>query len=233
MIIYKAENKLNGKVYIGQTIQSLSDRKARHLKDSEKNSPFVFHRAIKKYGADNFEWTVIQKCITMNHLNLAEQAYIELYKLKGVDLYNMTAGGLGSIGYKHTEEHKIKMSIFGMNRKHTEETKLKISNSKKGQCSRKGAVLSEEHKKKISEIHKGKTISQKQKEIISKAQKGRKHSEETKKKISEANKGNKNALGNSHNLGRKQSPETIKKRIETRKANKIKKGDKKCLIPEV
>lgn len=114
MIIYKAVNKLNGNTYIGKTILSLHQRKTGHLNYvNNQNSETYFHRALRKHGIDNFEWSIIQTCITENHLNLAEQAYIELYKMNGVKLYNMTEGGEGVrlcgekngfYGKKHSEE---------------------------------------------------------------------------------------------------------------------------------
>jgi len=58
MIIYKCENKISGKVYIGQSVKSLEDRKEQHIKKS--NSPkSKFHKALKSYGVDNFNWEII------------------------------------------------------------------------------------------------------------------------------------------------------------------------------
>lgn len=56
MIVYKATNTLNGKVYIGQTIQTLDKRANQHYRDMrsiKKNTPF--QDAIQKYGFGNFE----------------------------------------------------------------------------------------------------------------------------------------------------------------------------------
>lgn len=49
MLIYKATNKINGKIYIGQTHKSLEERKMCHKHDS-KNIDTYFYRAIRKYG---------------------------------------------------------------------------------------------------------------------------------------------------------------------------------------
>ena len=55
--IYKATNKVNGKVYIGKTSAKLSVRKRQHTSDTySKNSKTVFHSAIRKHGINNFEW---------------------------------------------------------------------------------------------------------------------------------------------------------------------------------
>ena len=58
MVIYKFENKINGKVYIGQTIQKLSKRISSHKYPSgNKNLPI--DAAIKKYGIENFSITTM------------------------------------------------------------------------------------------------------------------------------------------------------------------------------
>jgi len=101
MIIYKATNKKNGKVYIGQTTQTLKRRKNRHLNDSERNCGFYFHRALKKYGSSNFEWEIIDSTNSIEELNKLEVLYIKTFY---PNVYNMDSGGLGSTGYKHTQE---------------------------------------------------------------------------------------------------------------------------------
>ena len=59
MVIYKFENKINGKVYIGQTVQKLSKRISSHkYPSSNKNLPI--DAAIKKYGIENFNFELIE-----------------------------------------------------------------------------------------------------------------------------------------------------------------------------
>lgn len=81
---------------------------------------------------------------------LSEEAAFELEKERivfwrqaGADLVNLTDGGDGIYGFKHSEETKQKMkeSAFKAN---TEEVRRKKSNS------RKGIVFSEEHRANIS-----------------------------------------------------------------------------------
>ena len=57
-VIYKVTNSINGKVYVGKTY-NFEKRKREHIYDIEDNLPF--HRALKKYGIDNFVWEIIDK----------------------------------------------------------------------------------------------------------------------------------------------------------------------------
>jgi group I intron endonuclease len=97
MIIYKATNKINGKCYIGKTTKNLKTRKKQHIQDSKK-SKYYFHRAINKYGSDNFQWEIIEKCKNESKLSEREEFWIE----KNGD-YNIikTSRGPGCNGYKN------------------------------------------------------------------------------------------------------------------------------------
>lgn len=80
MIIYKATNKINGKVYIGQTEKDLEWRKNKHKQDSKRIDTY-FYRAINKYGWDNFEWEVIDNTAqNRKELNELEKYYIAQYQ---------------------------------------------------------------------------------------------------------------------------------------------------------
>jgi group I intron endonuclease len=58
MIIYKITNKVNGKVYIGQTIRSLNTRFKEHCK---KPRCIALHSAINEYGRNSFEVSILEK----------------------------------------------------------------------------------------------------------------------------------------------------------------------------
>lgn len=111
MIIYKATNKINGKMYIGQTTHTLEWRKKKHLQDSKRMDSY-FYRAINKYGWDNFEWEILDStATTKEELNILEKRYIAQYgtfddKTKG---YNSTSGG--EYDYEITQEEKQARSL--------------------------------------------------------------------------------------------------------------------------
>jgi group I intron endonuclease len=96
MIIYSARNKLNGKIYIGQTIQSLKNRKKQHKSEAniKRRLNNHFHNAIRKYGIEAFEWIVLKKCNNLGELNFWEKYYINQYKSNDkFSGYNSTDGG--------------------------------------------------------------------------------------------------------------------------------------------
>lgn len=56
-------NMINNKIYIGQTMRTLIARKNDHILQAKKYKKTYFHKALIKYGAENFEWYELQKCI--------------------------------------------------------------------------------------------------------------------------------------------------------------------------
>ena len=55
MLIYKATNLKNGKVYIGETRQTLTRRKNQHFSEAfARNAKDKFHSAIREFGKENF-----------------------------------------------------------------------------------------------------------------------------------------------------------------------------------
>ena len=88
MIIYKATNIINNKVYIGQTIHSLSHRKSQHINSYGRGSHYKFPKAIKKYGKKNFKWEIIYTAKNLDDLNEKEIYFINLYN----GIYNRCGG---------------------------------------------------------------------------------------------------------------------------------------------
>lgn len=205
-VIYRYKSP-SGKYYIGQTIDE-SQRRVVFLNQNCIYGGSKIERARKKYGPENFEYTVLMKVTGDNpeevkqYLNTLESGFIRIYdSLKNG--YNSTEGGDGTIGYLHTEEWKknfsehIKGNKFNLGKTRTEETKKKISKALKG------IQRSEESKRKNSESHKGQTawnkgligwtkkkkISDESRERYRLAAKKRGITEETRKKINESNRG--------------------------------------------
>lgn len=104
--IYKITNKLNGKIYIGQSInieRRLSEHK--RYKDTEQS----IDKAIRDEGQNNFLYDVIEEC-EANVLDEREKYWIDYYK-SYINGYNDTSGGKGrSNSYvKLTYENIVKI----------------------------------------------------------------------------------------------------------------------------
>ena len=81
-VIYKITNTVNGKLYIGQTVdfhRRVNEYVNRNPERSA-SSKYSIMEAIQKYGVDNFKFEIIHTCKDDNELNAMEYYYIELYK---------------------------------------------------------------------------------------------------------------------------------------------------------
>lgn len=125
-----ALNKINKKMYIGLTIQSLAMRRGHHYYEAGF-SELKFHRALRKYGKDNFTWTILKHCSSVEELRVAEQMFIAHFNSfrRG---YNETKGGEGSFGRVCQETTKQKIGDANRGRLVTELTRQKLSAAGKG-----------------------------------------------------------------------------------------------------
>jgi hypothetical protein len=111
MIIYKILNKINGKIYIGQTIGTLEHRMSQHKANNKKNS--IIGKAIQKYGWNNFDVEVIDEAETIEELNNKEIYWIGYYKSLVPNGYNIEIGGKNA---PNGEEIRQKISIANKGR---------------------------------------------------------------------------------------------------------------------
>ena len=92
--IYIIKNKVNSKVYIGQTSQSPQTRFKQHMKPStcKQRGTYKIYNAINKYGKENFYYEVLEKNINEEEIDEKEIYYINLYN-SYENGYNSTRGG--------------------------------------------------------------------------------------------------------------------------------------------
>lgn len=112
MIIYKITNRINNKIYIGQSI-NFKNRLKKYKQDckSQKISAMPIVRAMKKYGLENFIIEIIDKnIISKDELNSKESYYIEKFNSNDTTKgYNIASGGIGG---DTMSNHPNKNSIY-------------------------------------------------------------------------------------------------------------------------
>lgn len=173
--LYMHRNKSNGKVYIGYTSYGVNQRWGidgnRYL--AKKNGEYAharFANAINKYGWDGFDHIIIRDDIeTIEEAHLLESELIKKYNSTDDRYgYNMTEGGEGTKGKKHSKETRRKISRARQNI--TEEARMKYRYL--------ALHRTPEHREKIALSNKGRVPWNKGKNNI--------YTEETRKKMSES-----------------------------------------------
>ena len=94
--IYKITNLINEKVYIGQSVDinyRFNNHKSESFNPKSNAYNTAIHRAIRKYGVENFSFEVIEEC-TKELLSEREIYWIAYYNSYG-NGYNLTSGGEG------------------------------------------------------------------------------------------------------------------------------------------
>lgn len=108
--IYKMTNNINGKIYIGLSV-NIDTRMYNHYwsafnpNASEYNS--YLSRAIRKYSKENFSHEIIEEC-SISDLPSRERHWIEYYNSTDRNIgYNVSSGGDGNSSWGEEETNKI------------------------------------------------------------------------------------------------------------------------------
>lgn len=135
--IYGIKNKINSKIYVGQTGESFIRRYWHHnwLLKNNKHDNRHLQSAWNKYGESNFIFYVIEIVDSKSLLDDLEIKYIKYYKELKLS-YNILDGGGGHLGVPINENakriigEKNRKNMLG--KKHSEKTKIKMSIARKG-----------------------------------------------------------------------------------------------------
>lgn len=175
--VYLITNHINNKKYVGVTHRGYLKRYHEHISCAKSGRKSVLYDAMRKYGLQNFSVRLVESDIADKDIQSKEQYYIKQYNTLYINRngYNMTAGGHGMAGYKHTAVTKQKISDKSKGRKFSSERNEKIRRAMIGRD------YKEEWRKSLSESRKGR-FSGKDNPFY-----GKKHSDISKQAIGVAN----------------------------------------------
>jgi group I intron endonuclease len=147
MHIYTIKNLVNGKMYVGQTIQANAKmRWYAHCDMVRKGKKSHLYDSMRKHGIKKFLWEIVEQADTIEELNELETVWANKLRAQGITLYNNRETGNNK---KHSAEsiekmrrvHKLRHAtnvIGGWKRRdggpmkdkmHNEETKILMSQS--------------------------------------------------------------------------------------------------------
>lgn len=172
--IYTIHNVLNNKIYVGKT-NNPHRRWQRHIyaANGQASEKMLYvHRAIAKYGSDNFVFSIFQQFESEKTAFAAEQYWIKNFNSRDLKCgYNLTDGGEGSSGRIVSPETRLKMSenhkgnknyLFG--KTISKEVREKFSKAKIGKVTGENNPNSKLIKENISDIKElrktGKTLKE-------------------------------------------------------------------------
>lgn len=170
--VYIFENLVNGKKYIGKA-NNFKARLTHHLYDL--NLDYPIYNAIRKYGIDKFRVVIVERAYSENEVLQKEMQYIANYKTNihkyGNHFgYNLTDGGEGASGFKHSHETRAKLSqqkLGKPGKPHTDDFKIKLSIRNKGNKYGVGKKFSDETRALLSERARGRKHSETTKSLLS------------------------------------------------------------------
>lgn len=165
-LCWSAEGRIR---YVGQTWKEVEFRFREHLSNSRKASNdriggLAVYRWVRKHGAKNIRYRILEEVQTQEAGDAAERRWIKELNTFGPGGLNMTEGGLGKSGYRHSQETKDQISMkkrgrpgfnkSGLTDAQFKEIKIRLWNGETP------SELSEEYgvsRKTIKDVNQGKT----------------------------------------------------------------------------
>ncbi len=180
--VYQAKNKMNGKRYIGKTTGDMNTRRVDHEKDAMRGVELYFHRALRKYGFDCFEWSVLENDNEVDRLNFIERKWIKKLNTKVPNGYNLTDGGDGD-NTGITQEGRRRISEVNRGPKSVA-VRAKLSEARKRVCANPTEAMLKAWV------------------LLGERMKGSKHSDKTKSRMSFAAKGKAKAISHRESISK-------------------------------
>jgi group I intron endonuclease len=192
MIIYEIKNRINNKIYVGKHSKCNTNKEFQQT--NYWGSGTYIKRAIKRYGIENFEKSVIvENIINEDELDKYERLYIEKKNSKVPNGYNLTDGGEGLLNpsektRKLLSEHQIGEKNHRFGKSPSQQQRDKVSQTLIN------TLQSKEQREKMAERMKGEKNSMFGKTGENSPHFGIVKSKEHKRKLSETHKGKNNGM---------------------------------------
>jgi group I intron endonuclease len=150
--IYKITSP-SGKIYVGQSIDI--DRRFKRYKKQYPKNQLKLYNSFIKHGVESHVFEVLEEC-TIEELNSKERYYQDLFFCISTNGLNLKLTQTEDKSGVLSSETRLLISKKSIGRKHSEESKIKVTNSLIGNTRRKGILHSEEVKANMSIKRKGK-----------------------------------------------------------------------------
>jgi group I intron endonuclease len=203
-IVYLALSRTSGKGYVGQTTQDLQARWRSH----KCGQCHALRAAIRKYGVDDFDLSVLAEAADRDELDRLEIEFIAKQKTLSPEGYNIETGGangkptsqarqrmsLAHQGVPLSDDHRAAMVQAQRNRREHEAATgggpvFTPASREAMRGAKLGTTHSDETKAKMSASQTGRTPTEATREKLRKAASGKVQTPETRRKIREAQQG--------------------------------------------
>lgn len=231
--IYKIENMLNGKCYVGSAV-ILQRRLSKHKTELSggKHHSQKLQRAWNKYGPEAFLFEVIEYVDDPKTLISREQEWIDTF-MSAAKGYNVCAVAGSCLGVTKSQEAVARTAEAHRGMKRSDETRGRIREARAKQppmtdegrlrlsLALSQRVVSDETRAKLSAAHKGRKMTDAQVEANRQRQLGRKMSDATKEKVRMASTGRKHTEESRKKMsewqiGRKMPSDAVAKSVANR-----------------
>lgn len=166
-LVYTATCQVTSKVYVGITSRTLKERVRKHVSKARRGSKTYFHKALRKYGALSFTWSIYEEGLSWEAACSLEKAIIQERNLCNHENgYNITKGGEGSLGVAPSTEIKdrIRASLKAW---HASEDPEARALRAKVSAIRQGSKASFDTRKKLAGALRGRVLSEESRQKLS------------------------------------------------------------------
>jgi len=139
--IYKIVNDVDNEIYVGSTIQTLSNRIAKHRNDAKKHPRFKIYQKMNELGIECFRIVLIENypCKTKDELRAREEHWRSELKASlnsracvGISKHQYYIDNIDKFKkYKQDNKNKIKAYTNNYNKKYRNENKDYLKNCQK------------------------------------------------------------------------------------------------------